>query len=142
MPNVDELRRIFDAAPFIRDLGLQLVDYGQGRCETRLALAERHLQQDGVVHAGVQATIADHTAGSAAATLIGIDQMVLTIEFKINLLRGANGHGLRCKAAVLKPGSRLSVVESEVYCEKPGATELVSKALVSLAIVPKRNARS
>ena len=138
MPNADEIRRLFAAAPFIRDLGLQLVDYGEGRCETRLALAPRHLQQDGLVHAGVQATIADHTAGSAAATLIGIDQMVLTVEFKINLLRGAIGHNLHCKAAVLKPGSRLSVVESEVYCAKPGATELVAKALVSLAIVTKR----
>ncbi len=138
MQNPDELHRIFDAAPFIRDLGLQLVDYGAGHCETRLELAQRHLQQDGVVHAGVQATIADHTAGSAAATLIGINQMVLTVEFKINLLRGAQGHSLHCKAAVLKAGSRLSVVESEVYCEKPGTVELVSKALVSLAIVDKR----
>jgi uncharacterized protein (TIGR00369 family) len=142
MPNADELRRIFDAAPFIRDLGLQLVDYGEGRCETRLELVERHLQQDGLAHAGVQATIADHTAGSAAATLIGIDQMVLTVEFKINLLRGADGHRLHCKAAVLKPGSRLSVVESEVYCEKLGSKELVSKALVSLMIMDKRSFRS
>ncbi len=138
MSNSEEIRRIFAAAPFIRDLGLQLVAHGDGRCETRLALAERHLQQDGVVHAGVQATVADHTAGSAAATLIGGGQMVLTVEFKINLLRGARGDSLLCKAAVLKPGSRLSVVESEVYCERPGKAELVSKALVSLAIVDKR----
>lgn len=141
MSNADELRRLFDAAPFIQDLGLRLVSCGDGRCDTRLALSQRHLQQDGLVHAGVQATIADHTAGSAAATLIGIGQMVLTVEFKINLLRGADGHSLHCKASVLKPGSRLSVVESEVYCEKPGATELVSKALVSLAIVNKQDAR-
>ncbi len=138
MPNAEELRRIFDAAPFIRDLGLQLLDFADGHCETRLALAERHLQQDGLVHAGVQATTADHTAGSAAATLIASGQMVLTVEFRINLLRGASGHSLLCKAAVLKSGSRLSVVESEVYCERPGTTELVSKALVSLAIVDKR----
>lgn len=139
MANIDELRRIFAAAPFVRDLGLELVDYGEGRCETRLALAQRHLQQDGLVHAGVQATIADHTAGSAAATLTRVDQMVLTVEFKINLLRGAQGDNLHCKATVLKPGSRLSVVESEVYCENRGTTELVSKAMVSVAIVTKRN---
>ena len=50
--NMPEIERLFDTAPFIRDLGLELVMISPGRCETALLLSERHLQQDGVVHAG------------------------------------------------------------------------------------------
>ena len=60
---IDELKRIFLAAPFIAELGMELISAGDGSCVTRLGLMPRHLQQDGFVHAGVQATMADHTAG-------------------------------------------------------------------------------
>lgn len=93
-------RRIVEGAPFIRDLGLALTGAGEGWCETELVLAGRHLQQDGYVHAGVQATMADHTAGAAAATRAGPGRRVLTAEFKINLLRAACGERLRCRGSV------------------------------------------
>ena len=134
----EEVERIFNSAPFVADLGIRLVSVGAGTCESELDLEPRHLQQDGFVHAGVQATMADHTAGGAAATMIEPDHIVLTVEFKINLLRAAKGEQLTCQAKVLKPGSRLIVVESEVQCINDGAPILVSKTTVSLAVVGAR----
>lgn len=131
----DELDRIFRAAPFIADLGFQLEKIDRGSCETVLDLEPRHLQQDGFVHAGVQATMADHTAGGAAATLAEPGRLVLSVEFKINLLRAAQGERLVCHAKVLKPGSRLMVVESEVFCESGGTSSLVSKTTATIAVV-------
>jgi len=46
----------------------------------------RHLQQDGYVHAGVMATMANHTAGVATVTRVGDGETVLTTGFKIHLL--------------------------------------------------------
>lgn len=132
-----EIDRIFRSAPFIAQLGAQMVRVEPGLCESRLDLRGDHLQQDGFVHAGVQATMADHTAGAAAATLIAPDQIVLTAEFKISLLRAARGDALTCRAHVLKPGSQLTFVESEVFCESNGAATLVSKATVSIAVVKR-----
>ncbi len=77
----EELERIFNAAPFVASLGIRLVTVGPGICETELDVELRHLQQDGIVHAGVQATVADHTDGGAAATLIEPGHIVLTAEF-------------------------------------------------------------
>ncbi|MDD5171219.1 MAG: PaaI family thioesterase [Syntrophales bacterium] len=133
----DQVRAIFDKAPFITDLGLVLSDLGPGWCESVLTVLPKHLQQDGFVHAGVQATVADHTAGGAAGTLVGSNEMVLTAEFKINLLRPALGERLRCRATVLKSGKTLIVAESEVYAVRDGKEKLAAKATVTLAPVEK-----
>lgn len=134
----ESVQAIFRQAAFVVDVGIQLQEIGSGWCETELALFPRHFQQYAFVHAGVQATMADHTAGAAAATLISENEQVLTVEFKINLLRPAQGERLRCKAVVLKPGRTLTVAESEVYAVKPAQSILVSKATVTLAVVPKQ----
>ena len=134
---VDELARIFGTAPFIADLGIEAISAADGTCVTHLDLLPRHLQQDGFVHAGVQATMADHTAGAAAATLAPPGTIVLTTEFTIHLLRPARGETLECVAKVLKPGRMLTVVESEVYCNSGSKRVLVSKAIATIANVPK-----
>ena len=131
----EELQRIFNAAPFVVNLGIRLMSLGSGICETELDVEPRHLQQNGFVHAGVQATMADHTAGGAAATMIEPDHIVLTVEFKTNLLQSAKGDRLTCRSKVLKPGSRLIVVESEVQCENEGTSTLVSKTTATMAVV-------
>ena len=137
---MDEIHRLFDTAPFIRELGLRLLAIAPGRCETELVLAPRHLQQDGVVHAGVLATMADHTSGTAGASIIGAGAYVLTAEFKINLLRAARGERLHCVGTVLKPGRRLIVAESEVFDSAPDSGKLVAKATVTLAVMTKLSA--
>ena len=136
----DEARRVLESCPFIRDLGMKLETLGEGTCTTVLEIEGRHLQQDGFVHAGVQATVADHTAGTAGATLIPAGRAVLSIEFKINLLRPARGKRLVCRAKVLRAGRSVSVVESEVHAVSEGRETLVSKATVTLAIVPRPGA--
>lgn len=140
--NTEEIERIFHSAPFIKNLGLRLDSVSAGECRTSLVLSEQHMQQDGYVHAGVQASVADHTAGTAAATLIGEGQSVLSAEFKINLLRAAKGSELSCIARVLKNGKTLTVVESEVYCGTKDEILLVSKATVTLAVIGKRHSQN
>jgi uncharacterized protein (TIGR00369 family) len=132
------MQAAFSQAAFVADVGIRLRDAGPGWCETDLDLLPRHMQQDGVVHAGVQATMADHTAGAAAGTLVAENELVLTVEFKINLLRPARGERLHCRAQVLKAGKTLTVAESEVYCYTQEQPTLVSKATVTLAVIERR----
>ncbi|WP_290699161.1 PaaI family thioesterase [Amphritea sp.] len=134
----EEVERVFYEAPFVRHLDFELVSFEAGRCESKVLLQEKHLQQDGYVHAGVQATLADHTAGTAAVTLLAEGQIILTAEFKVNLLRAAKGEQLYCRSWVLKPGGQLIIAESELFCLAGDKAELVSKATVTLAVVDKR----
>jgi uncharacterized protein (TIGR00369 family) len=112
---LDLLESRFYEAAFIRDLGIELVSVSPGEAVTRLRVQERFLQQDGFVHAGVVATLADHTGGASAWTLVKPEQTVLTVEFKINLLNPAGGPVLDCRARVLRPGGRLTTSEVDVF---------------------------
>lgn len=135
---LDEIQRIFRAARFVSDLGIELESVGDGECVTTLEIENRHLQQDGYVHSGVQAAIADHTAGVAAATMLRERQMVLSVEFKLNLLRAAKGERLICRATVLHGGRKFAVVESEVYCDDREKERLVSKMTATMAYVDSK----
>ncbi len=130
------LERGFREAPFGNLVGMKLIDAGEGWCETEIEVKTHHLQHGGFIHAGVQSTMADHTSGGAATTLVAPDEHVLTLEFKMNLLRAARGKLLRCRSRVLKPGGRFSVVESEVYVSDEGPEEtLISKGIFTMAVM-------
>lgn len=128
----------FADAPFVAHLGIALESLGAGWCEARLDLQPWHLQQTGVAHAGVIATLADHCAGAAATTQLPPGDYVVTAEFKINLLRGARGERLHCRAEVLKPGQTLNVVEAVVFAERAGRREMVAKLNATMAVVRAR----
>ena len=128
----------FRDAPFVAHLGIELTALGSGFCEARLELKPWQLQQTGVAHAGVVATLADHCAGAAATTLLEPGAYVVSAEFKINLLRGARGERLHCRADVLKSGQMLSVVESVVYVEHGSKREMVAKLNATMAVVRPR----
>ena len=128
---------IFERAGHVQALGIRLTDLGPGWCETHLDVTPQHLQQTGVVHAGVMATLADHTAGAAGSTLVAPDEYLLSVEFKINLLRAARTERLWCRAQVLKPGRMITVAESEVFAATEAATRLVAKATVTLAVLKR-----
>jgi len=117
---------------FISDCGFKAVHCERGYLESRLKVLNRHRQQDNYVHAGVIATMADHTAGYAAFSLVPEDHRILTVEFKINFLDPAYGHALLCKSRILREGGQILVGESEVFDQRPDGQALVAKAIVTL----------
>jgi uncharacterized protein (TIGR00369 family) len=129
------VEKLFSDSSFLDLVGLTFERAGPGWCETGLKIEESHGQQDGWVHAGVMATIADHTAGAAAMSLVEVGTRVLTIEFKVNFLRPAVGERLRCRGRVLKPGRTIMVAESEIFSVDRDEEKLAAKATVTLAIV-------
>ena len=127
-------RQFYDAA-FIQELGIELDGIGPGWIDSSIVLRPAHNQQDGFVHAGVIATLADHSGGMAAGTLCAGGRKVLTVEYKINLLRPGIGERLRCRSEVLKAGKTITVSESEVFATADGVEKLIAKATATLALV-------
>ena len=133
--DLDTLRAFFRLSPFMVDLGVEPTAAGAGRVSTVLPLAARHMQHTGQAHAGVMATLADHSMGAAAQTLAPEGHWVLTAELKTSALRPGRGERLVCEAHVLKAGRRISFTEAEVYVEQGGLRTLVMKASATMAIV-------
>ncbi|MEJ2235309.1 MAG: PaaI family thioesterase [Syntrophobacterales bacterium] len=127
---------------FIKTCGISLVSLEHGQAESRLEITGAHSQQDNFAHAGVMATMADHTAGYAAFSVVTKDYRILTLEFKINFLRPATGDGLACRARVVKEGKNILVADSEVFSQGNGEEKLVAKALVTLMAVPAKALRT
>jgi uncharacterized protein (TIGR00369 family) len=115
--------------------GFEVDRVESGIFETRLIVREMHRQQDGFVHAGVMATMADHTAGYAAFTLVSQNKRILTIEFKINYFKPAVGDTLLCRSRVVHPGRKIIVSESELFSRDTASEKLVAKAMVTLMAV-------
>ena len=113
--------RSFDAQGLMTHLGARLVAAGDGRCTIEAPMAPPLTQQDGFFHAGVTASLADTAAGYAAYTRMAAGERVLTIEFKLNLLRPAAGTRLRAEARVLRSGRQLTVVEATARVARDGA---------------------
>ena len=130
----DAVAAIFAQPGFVRDLGVELVDCGPGWCTTRIALAPRHFQHTGVVHAGVSASMADHTAGGACLSLYAAGEVPVTVEFGIRLLRAARGTHLECRGEVVKAG-RLTSAEATVHAIDGDARVLVARLSSTLFAV-------
>ncbi len=109
----------------------------KGYFQSGVRIEEHHRQQDSFIHAGVMATMADHTAGYSAFTVVDENFQILTIEFKINFLRPAFGDALVCLSKVIRVGSRIIISESEVFDIRGEEETLAAKAMVTLMVVNK-----
>lgn len=133
------VREFFGRSPFMVDLGVEPIGVGDGRIDTMLPIAQRHLQHTGQVHAGVMAALADHSMGAAAQTLAPEGRWAMTAELKTSQLRPGKGERLVCEARVIKGGRNLSFTEADVYAETQGERTLVMKASATMALVTARD---
>lgn len=127
---------------FIQYCRMKAEVVGDGFFQSRVEIDEDHRQQDGFIHAGVMATMADHTAGYSGFTTVPDDRQILTIEFKINFLRPAYGDALVCRSRVIRRGKRILIAESEVFDVRESGETLAAKALVTLTAVRADRLRS
>jgi uncharacterized protein (TIGR00369 family) len=115
-PNfASEVRSSFAQQPIMNLLGATLASVEPGVVEIALPYRADLAQHHGYLHAGVITTIADSACGYAAYTLMPAGSDVLSVEFKVNLLRPAQGERFIARAEVIKAGRTLTVVSADVF---------------------------
>ncbi len=120
---------------FMHHLDFRLATIEAGYTAGELVVRSIHHQQDGFVHGGVVATLADIVAGFAAYTLVAADQSVVTGEIKISYFRRGEGDILRAEGRVIKPGKRLNFCEAEVFAVTNGRKTLIAKASTTMITI-------
>jgi uncharacterized protein (TIGR00369 family) len=109
--------------------GFEVIHADYGIFETCLKVINKHRQQDGFVHAGVIATMADHTSGYASFTTVSEKFRILTLEFKINYFKPAASPLIICRSKVINDGKKIKVAEAEVFSSSKGIEKLVAKGM-------------
>ena len=120
---------------FIKFCGFQASKIEKGIFESTLKIGENHKTQDNFIHAGLIATMSDHTAGYAAYTLVPDNIRILTIEFKINFLKPAYGNALKCKSEIISQGKQIIVAQSTVFDIRDTHEKMVSKSTITLMAI-------
>jgi uncharacterized protein (TIGR00369 family) len=111
----DAVMQSFAKQPIMNLIGARLGLVEAGIVEIVLPFRQDLTQQNGYLHAGVVATIADSACGYAAFSLMPAGSAVLSVEFKINLLRPARGESFVARAEVIKAGRTLSATRADVF---------------------------
>jgi uncharacterized protein (TIGR00369 family) len=111
----DQIKQSFARQSVMRLIGAELGRIEPGLVEINLPYRTDLTQQHGYLHAGIVSTIADTACGYAAFSLMPPGSEVLSVEFKVNLLRPARGEHFVARAEVVKAGKTLTVVRSDVF---------------------------
>jgi uncharacterized protein (TIGR00369 family) len=122
---------------FMTTLGVRLTHVAPGAVDLTLAFSPQFCQQNGYVHAGAVASIADSANGYAAFTLAPPDTDVLAVEFKINLLAPARGTTFVARGRVLRPGRTLTACLAEVWAHDGDDETLVATMLSTIIVRPR-----
>lgn len=110
-------------------IGASLGVVAAGAVDVELPFRDDLTQQDGFLHAGIIATIADSACGYAAYTLMPANARVLSIEFKVNLLAPAVGSRMIARARVLRAGRTITVCRADVAAVLDKSEKLVATML-------------
>jgi len=108
---------MFNRSNFSSDLGVELDETGEDYAVCSLELDEAFRNAYGTIHGGVAYSLADTTVAAVLVGRIEPDQIVSTIEGKLNYLRAANpeeADRLICRGEIEHLGASTAVVGVEV----------------------------
>ena len=125
----EEVTQSFKKQTVMTLIGAELTRVEPGVIEITLPYRDDLAQQHGYLHAGIVTTIADTACGYAAYSLMPPNSEVLSVEFKVNLLRPAKGETFSARGEVVKAGKTLTVVRADVFGCDEDRRELVATML-------------
>jgi uncharacterized protein (TIGR00369 family) len=135
------IRASFERQGLMRHLGARLGNIEPGRVQIVLPSRPEVTQQDDYIHAGATSAIADSAGGYAAFTLFPDNTVVLTVEYKINLVAPAVGDHLEAIGTVLKSGRTLTICQLEVFAVQGLTRSLIAVGQQTVICVPERSGR-
>jgi uncharacterized protein (TIGR00369 family) len=130
------VRASFSRQTHMTTLGASIAFIAPGQVHLALPFAPQFCQQNGFLHAGAIASVADSANGYAAYTLAPPETDVLAVEFKINLLAPAQGDGFLACGQVLRPGRTLTVCQAQVFTTGAPERVLIATMLSTIILRP------
>ncbi len=122
--------------PYWKTLGLELREVERGRA-VFFATVRNDLLQNGVLHGGVLASIADSACAVAGISMVFPEGYATTVNLQLSYLKSVTSGVFRAEGRCLKAGRTVLFCEAQVFDE---ADRLVCTAGSQLLVVPRRGA--
>jgi uncharacterized protein (TIGR00369 family) len=130
---MDELRRFMTGlVPYWQTLGLELLEVEPGRA-VFAANVRPQLLQNGVLHGGVLASIADSACAVAAISRVYPATYATTINLQVSYLKPVLEGRFRAVGRCLKAGKNVLFSEAQVFDDREA---LVCSASSQLLVIP------
>lgn len=114
-------KRIFallNGSPFYRHLGMEVVDAGEGRSRLRMPVKDDLKNLYGILHGGAVAALLDSSGTIAVGTLMGPDEVAVTVDQRINYISNMREGVLYGEGKALHRGRYTGVAQAEVRDEE------------------------
>ena len=111
----ERIARALETVPFGKLLGLKLESIKPGEATLSLEIRDDFMQNNGVVHGGVIASLIDSATAFSIIPLLGKDERITTVELTINYLRPLGSGTIKATARVLREGGRVIVTSADVF---------------------------
>ena len=134
----EQLRPISSANPFLKFMGIDLLDAREGWVKMKIAFRPEFLQPF-TVHGGIIYSLADAAAAHALMTLIMPEQYPTTVEQQINFLKAVKDEDLYCEAEVVHLGKTLAYAEVTVTGHDGRLAAKSTATLMRLDVARVRN---
>jgi len=111
----ERIARALETVPFGKLLGLKLESIKPGEATLSLEIRDDFMQNNGVVHGGVIASLIDSATAFSIIPLLGKDERITTVDLTINYLRPLGSGTIKATARVLREGGRVIVTSADVF---------------------------
>lgn len=117
VPPKELLQHIENAIPFLRFLGMRILDIEDGLARMELPFRPELIGDPSrpALHGGVLATLIDTTGGFALWTQVSPEDRVSTIDLRVDYLSPGGPEVLLCEAKVVRVGNRVGVIDARTW---------------------------
>ena len=134
---ISSIKTRLDNSPLLKFLKAEIELLSPGFARVRIPFRPDFLQGFGVVQGGIIATAGDTAAGIAFMTLLEPNEILSTVDLKMNFLAPMRGGDIFSEARIIQRGMLISLGEFEV---KTFEGVLIAKGLTTLTAKVSRDA--
>jgi uncharacterized protein (TIGR00369 family) len=131
---LEKAQSVFREIPYIKLLGMELIDLRAGEAVLRLKMRDELRQPHGLLHGGATASLIDTATAFAVITVLAPDEKASTVDLTVHYLRPVVDETIVCAAKVIKAGRRLLTLSADVMNDKE---KLVATAISTYSKVDR-----
>ena len=117
-------------------LGMEIVEYGEGRAKFAMNVDKRYHNPMGTVHGGIITSLAEDAMGVALMSTLEKGESFVTLELKMNFIKSVQSGRITAKGKVVHRGKTIALVESDI---EDSEGNLIAKSVSTQMVLKPRS---